>query len=121
MQRVPSFLTAAVRRIQPKRHGSGFKTFKELDMINKSTMDHLPKPSGSWEAGYRAKNSKANMALGLSIVVFTLTVVEMERQGCFDLLISPAKWSDKQVARQAKYYEKGNKWRKSQASDDDDE
>jgi len=45
----------------------------------------------------------------------------MERQGCFDLLISPAKWSDKQVARQAKYYEKGNKWRKSQASDDDDE
>jgi len=63
--------------IQPKRHGSGFKTFKELDMINKSTMDHLPKPSGSWEAGYRAKNSKANMALGFSIVVFTLTVVEV--------------------------------------------
>lgn len=45
----------------------------------------------------------------------------MERQGCFDLLNNPANWSEKQVERQARYYAKGNPWRKAAPADDDDE
>lgn len=45
----------------------------------------------------------------------------MERVGCFDLLQNPAYWSDKQVARQRVYYEKGNPWRKPVEEDEDDE
>ena len=64
--------------VQPKRnYGGDFKTWKELDAINKSTMDHLPKPSGSWQEGYRAKDSKANIAFGVSVVLFVLTLVEV--------------------------------------------
>lgn len=46
-------------------------------MINKNTMDHLPKPSGSWQKGYSAKDKKANIALGGAITALLLTLVEV--------------------------------------------
>lgn len=37
-------------------------------------MDHLPQPSGSWQAGYKAKDVKANMFLATSLAVLVATV-----------------------------------------------
>ena len=62
---------------QPRRFGSDFKTHKELDFINKTSMDHLPKPKGSWEAGYKAKDMKANIWLGAMTLAFVVTLVEV--------------------------------------------
>lgn len=70
---VTVFSVVEVRR----NYGSGHKTNKELDEMTKTNMDYLPKPSGAWEAGYKAKDSKANMALAFAGTCFVLTVVEV--------------------------------------------
>jgi len=44
----------------------------------------------------------------------------MENDGVFDMLQNPVNWSDKKIERQARYYAKGNKWRKSDDDDDDE-
>ncbi|XP_067950059.1 uncharacterized protein [Watersipora subatra] len=125
MQRIPNALRASAKafRVQARRsYGHGeVKTWKEVDEMFKATMDHLPKPSGSWEAGYRAKSRIGNIAFGTSILVFIATLIWAEREGQFDLMVNPANWSDRQIKRQAEYYERGAKWRKVEEEDEEEE
>ena len=64
---------------QQTRAGSGgkFLTRAELEVKNKTLMDFLPKPEGSWESGYAAFNNRANIMLGTTAVFFVLTLLKV--------------------------------------------
>lgn len=60
------------------RNGShGGMSMKQINEMYKATMNHLPKPEGSWSAGYRAKDTKANIFLLATTAFFALTLMEV--------------------------------------------
>lgn len=72
-------------------HGtpSHWKTDKQIDEEQLSTMNHLPVPQGSWQETYRENQKKYNVLLAVSSSVFTLTLYAMYKTGCFDLNSGP--------------------------------
>ncbi|KAL8598689.1 hypothetical protein ACOMHN_033254 [Nucella lapillus] len=81
---------SAVSRQQVVRCMSGhapanWKSDKEVALEQRSHMNDLPVPEGSWQENYNSRNSKWNMQLGLSVVGLVLTVVVMNQFNCFYL------------------------------------
>jgi hypothetical protein len=56
-----------------------WKTDKQIDIENKSAMNFLPVPKGSWQQHYQARNSKWNMMLLASTAALGVTVYVVSR------------------------------------------
>lgn len=52
-----------------------WKTDKQIAIEQKSSMNDLPVPGGSWQEYYNQRNSKWNLLLGLSAVFLLTTIV----------------------------------------------
>ncbi|KAL8616783.1 hypothetical protein ACOMHN_017820 [Nucella lapillus] len=62
-----------------------WKSDKQVAIEQKSHMNDLPVPQGSWQENYNKRNSKWNMQLAISAVVLVATVFVMDRYECFYL------------------------------------
>jgi len=88
---IPVARTAAnVARLQSVRSMGGavpawWKTDKEIAMDQKSHMNFLPVPEGSWQENHNKRNSKWNMQLGGAIAFFVVSIVCMVQTNCWYL------------------------------------
>ena len=55
-------------------YGDDHKSMMEVVHETRTTLNDLPIPSGSWQEQYNQRNSKWNMLLGASVVVFVCSV-----------------------------------------------
>lgn len=70
---LPQVHKQVVRRMGGHGPPAHWKSIKQVCIDGKAHMDFLPVPSGSWQAGYAAKQKKMNTWLGASIVSFFIT------------------------------------------------
>ncbi|XP_014772440.1 apoptosis-inducing factor 1, mitochondrial [Octopus bimaculoides] len=63
-------------------HG-GHKTDKEIDLQQKSTMDDLPVPKGSWQESFHNINRSNNIFLAVSSTFLVVTGFTMYKLNCF--------------------------------------
>ncbi|KAK0064631.1 apoptosis-inducing factor 1 mitochondrial-like isoform X2 [Biomphalaria pfeifferi] len=69
---VPMLRVAAELQLRRSSHGvpAHWKTLSQIAHEQKSHMNFLPVPEGSWKKAYDAKNSKRNVLLIASIFAF---------------------------------------------------
>ncbi|KAK7097574.1 uncharacterized protein [Littorina saxatilis] len=84
----------AVARQQAVRCMGGYapahwKSDKDIALEQRSHMNDLPVPEGSWQENYNKRNSKWNMQLGMSIVALIATVIIADQFNCFYLHSTP--------------------------------
>ncbi|CAI9716719.1 Hypothetical predicted protein [Octopus vulgaris] len=63
--------------------GHGHKTDKEIDVQQKSRMDDLPVPQGSWQESFHNLNRSNNIFLAVSSAFFVVTGFTMYKMNCF--------------------------------------
>ena len=72
-------------------HGtpSHWKTDKEIDEQQKTTMNHLPVPQGSWQETYQENQKKYNILLAISSTFTAFTLFTMYKVKCFEFNPGP--------------------------------
>ena len=64
-----------------------WKSDYEIAIEQKSHMNNLPVPEGSWQEYYNKRNSKWNIQLGISTVFLLVTAFVVSHASCFLLTV----------------------------------
>lgn len=68
---------------------SHWKTDKEVSIEQKSSMNDLPIPEGSWQENYNKRNANWNIQIGVAAIALLVTAAIMNTTGCFYLHDTP--------------------------------
>ena len=84
-----AFVAGRIRAVQPVRMMSAEKPQYEVAIEQKTNLDVLPVPEGSWQEYHSAQVGKWNMMLGASIIIFAATCWGMYASGAAYMNVYP--------------------------------